>query len=56
MREDLRRKFEEGQAMVEYAVLFSTIVIAGIIAFGSMAKVANRLYDLIQNVLIPAFS
>lgn len=48
-------KSEKGQAMVESAVLFAAVVIVAAIAFGNMSGAVVKIYDLIRNVLIPAF-
>lgn len=50
-----RLKSENGQAMVEYATLFATVVIIAAISFGNMSGAAVKIYDLIQNTLLPMF-
>ena len=50
-----RFQSENGQAMVEYATLFATVVIVAAIAFGNMSGTAAKIYDLIQNSLLPMF-
>ncbi|WP_166432504.1 hypothetical protein [Lacrimispora amygdalina] len=50
-----RFQSENGQAMVEYATLFATVVIVAAITFGNMSGAAVKIYDLIQNTLLPMF-
>lgn len=46
---------EKGQAMVEFAVLFATVVIVAAIAFGNMSEAAVKIYNEISTTLVPAF-
>lgn len=41
--------------MVEFAILFATVVIVAAVTFGSLSETAGKIYHMIQTVLIPAF-
>ncbi|WP_349672904.1 hypothetical protein [Lacrimispora sp.] len=46
---------ENGQAMVEYATLFAAVVIVAVITFGNMSEATVKIFNLIQNSLLPVF-
>ncbi|WP_277408690.1 Flp family type IVb pilin [Lacrimispora xylanisolvens] len=50
-----RLRSENGQAMVEYAALFAAVVIVAAITFGNMSEAAVKIFNLIQNSLLPVF-
>ena len=50
-----RLRSENGQAMVEYAALFAAVVVVAAITFGNMSEVAVKIFNLIQNSLLPVF-
>ncbi|WP_156951347.1 Flp family type IVb pilin [Lacrimispora aerotolerans] len=50
-----KEKSESGQAMVEYALIFGTVVLIAAVSFGGIAGSAGKMYDMIKNILMPAF-